>query len=410
MFYQGEFMKQFGYVDYISQSKVGNEFLAGLREGKLKGTLCTKCNEFYFPPRAYCTKNDYTDEFMEWKEFSSYKGKVVSFSEVHIGPVGFERYTPYMVCVVDMDGGGRLIGWADVSPKDISIGDVITVKPELIAGNRVTYNLTLGDEVVEPVIEEDVDSEISSMKLKNKVAIITGSGKGIGKEIAIEYAKQGASVVVSARTYSDVLAVAEQIQEAGGKAFPVACDISKTEDVENMVKVTLEKYGKIDILVNNAGISRSALIHRTTDEMWDQVVNINMKGTFNCTRAVIPHLMEKKPLGGKIINFSSTAAKYGNAGQIAYTASKWGVESMTRTTARELARYNVQVNAICPGFIETPMTADTPSAYKEQTISQIPLLRIGESDDISKMAVFLGSDDSSYMTGSVVQIDGGLRM
>ena len=120
--------------------------------------------------------------------------------------------------------------------------------------------------------------------------------------------------------------------------------------------------------------------------------------------------MEKKPLGGKIINFSSTAAKYGNSGQIAYTASKWGVESMTRTTARELARYNVQVNAICPGFIETPMTAGTPSAYKEQTISQIPLLRIGESNDISKMAVFLGSDDSSYMTGSIVQIDGGLRM
>jgi 3-oxoacyl-[acyl-carrier protein] reductase len=402
-------MKSFGYVDYISQSKVGKELHKGLRDGKLKGTRCTKCNEFYFPPRAYCTKNDYTDEFVKWEEISG-RGTIVSFSEVHIAPVGFERYAPYMVSVVDMEEGGRLIAWADVAPTEISIGDRAKVVPELIAGNRVTYKMLLGDEIDAPQIEEEEDTEIVAMKLKNKVAIITGAGKGIGKEIALEYAKEGAAVVVSARTYSDVLAVAEQIQELGGKAYPVACDISKTEDVDNMIKATLEKYGKIDILVNNAGISRSALIHRTTDELWDQVVNINMKGTFNCTRAVIPHFMEKKPLGGKIINFSSTAAKHGNAGQIAYTASKWGVESMTRTTARELARYNVQVNAICPGYIETPMTADTPSAYKEQTISQIPLLRIGESDDISKMAVFLGSDDSSYMTGSVVQIDGGLRM
>ncbi|MHA2099504.1 MAG: SDR family NAD(P)-dependent oxidoreductase, partial [Candidatus Kariarchaeaceae archaeon] len=353
-------MKSFGYVDYISQSKIGKEFLSGLREGKLKGTQCTNCNEFYFPPRAYCTKNDYTDEFMEWKEISG-MGTVVSFSEVHIAPVGFERYVPYMVCVVDMEEGGRLIGWADVAQGEITIGDPVKVYPELITGNRVTYRLLLGDEIAAGVTEEETEPEIVSMKLRNKVAIITGAGKGIGKEIAFEYAKEGASVVVSARTYSDVLAVAEEIQVSGGSAFPVACDISKTDDVENMVKATLEKFGKIDILVNNAGISKSALIHKTTDEVWNQVIDINLKGTFNCTRAVIPHLIEKKPLGGKIINFTSTAAKHGNAGQVAYTSSKWGIVAMTKTTARELSRYNVQVNAIMPGYISTPMTADTPA-------------------------------------------------
>jgi uncharacterized OB-fold protein len=228
MYYRGEKMKSFGYVDYISQSKIGKEFLSGLREGKLKGTQCTNCNEFYFPPRAYCTKNDYTDEFMEWKEISG-MGTVVSFSEVHIAPVGFERYVPYMVCVVDMEEGGRLIGWADVAQGEITIGDPVKVYPELITGNRVTYRLLLGDEIAAGVTEEETEPEIVSMKLRNKVAIITGAGKGIGKEIAFEYAKEGASVVVSARTYSDVLAVAEEIQVSGGSAFPVACDISKTD-------------------------------------------------------------------------------------------------------------------------------------------------------------------------------------
>ncbi|MHA2168699.1 MAG: 3-oxoacyl-ACP reductase FabG [Candidatus Kariarchaeaceae archaeon] len=403
-------MKQFGYVDYISQSKVGDEFLTGLREGVLKGTRCTKCNEFYFPPRAYCTKNDLTDEFIKWEAISG-DGTIVSFSEVHIAPVGFERFAPYIVCVVDMKEGGRMIGWADASLSDLQIGDPVRVEPELIAGNRIAYKILFGESLKETAkVEEDVEEEIQTRRLSGKIAIITGAGKGIGKEIAVEYAREGASVVVAARTYSDVESVAQQIQSEGGNAYPIACDISNVEDVENMVKTTVDKFGKLDILVNNAGISRSALIHRTTDEMWDQVVNINQKGTFNCIRAVIPHFMDKKPLGGKIINFTSTAAKHGNAGQVAYTTSKWGIVAMTKTAARELASYNVQVNCIMPGYIETPMTADTPAAYREQTISQIPLLRIGETKDISKMTILLGSQDSDYMTGTVVQIDGGLRM
>ncbi|MHA2254223.1 MAG: glucose 1-dehydrogenase [Candidatus Kariarchaeaceae archaeon] len=403
-------MKQFGYVDYIAQSKVGEKFLEGLRAGKLLGNKCTKCGELYFPPRAYCTKNDLTDEFIEWMEFTG-KGKLVSYSEVHVAPVGFERYVPYLVCVVDLVEGGRILAWADASPDDVKIGEEVLVRTEEIPGNRVAYQVLFGDQMTQPVTaEEEVEEEISTNKLANKVAIITGAGKGIGKEIALEYGKEGAIVVAAARTYSDVEEVAKIIQEMGGSAYPVACDISSVEDVENMVKTTLEKYGKIDILVNNAGISRSALIHRTTDELWNQVVQINQKGTFNCIRAVIPHFMEKKPTGAKIINFTSTAAKHGNAGQSAYTTSKWGIVALTKTAARELSQYNVQVNCIMPGYILTPMTADTPAAYRDQTISQIPLMRIGKPDDVAKMTVFLGSKDSDYMTGSMVQIDGGLRM
>ena len=402
-------MKQFGYVDYISQSKVGNRFLEGLRAGKLEGTRCSKCNVLYFPPRAYCTKNDLTDEFMEWEELSG-KGTIVSFSEVHIAPVGFEKYAPYIVCVVDLDEGGRLMAWADASLDDLNIGDPVLVKSEMIAGNRVVYQILYGDMMDKtPEVEQDKD-EVQTKKLSGKVCIITGAGKGIGKEIAFEYAKEGAIAILSARTYSDIEAVSNEIQATGGRAHPIACDVSRIEDVENLVKETLDKYGRIDVLVNNAGISRSALIHRTTDELWDQVININQKGTFNCTRAVISHFMEKKPLGAKIINFTSTAAKYGNAGQSAYATSKWGVVAFTKSAARELAGYNVQVNCIMPGYIETPMTADTPAAYKDQTISQIPLMRIGLPKDIAKMSVFLASKESDYMTGTVVQIDGGLRM
>ncbi|MCK5611846.1 SDR family oxidoreductase, partial [Candidatus Pacearchaeota archaeon] len=187
-------------------------------------------------------------------------------------------------------------------------------------------------------------------------------------------------------------------------------DASSFEDAQATADEALSKMGGIDILVNNAGISRSALISKMTDDLWNSVININLTGTFNCIRAVSSHFMEKKPLGGKIINLTSTAAKYGNVGQSAYAASKWGIIALSKTAARELARYKVNVNCIMPGYIETAMTADTPSVYKEQTIAQIPQMRIGYPADVAKVAVFLASQDSDYMTGGVVQVDGGLRM
>ncbi|MHA2254375.1 MAG: SDR family NAD(P)-dependent oxidoreductase, partial [Candidatus Kariarchaeaceae archaeon] len=291
-------------------------------------------------------------------------------------------------------------------------GESVTVKPEIIEGDRVIYRVNRGG--ITAKLEEEslevLEPDIRTNRLDGKVAIITGAGKGIGREIALEYAREGAKVVVAARTLVDVESVAKEIGEFGGEAYAVTCDVSDVDSVQQLIMKSLEKFNKIDILVNNAGISRSALISKMTDELWNTVLNINLKGTFNCIRAVTPHLTSKRPLGGKIINFTSTAAKYGNPGQSAYAASKWGVIALSKTAARELARHKVNVNCIMPGYIETAMTADTPTVYKDQTIAQIPQMRIGFPADVARVAVFLASSDSDYMTGSVVQVDGGLRM
>ncbi|MHA2345470.1 MAG: 3-oxoacyl-ACP reductase FabG [Candidatus Hodarchaeales archaeon] len=403
-------MKQFGYRDYISQSKVGKHLLKSLREGKLEGTQCTKCNILYYPPRAYC-KECLSDNDIESFTFSG-EGTILSFSEIHVPPAGFEKYAPYTVCLVDLKEGGRLVAWIDSGSDPIKIGDPVQVIPEVIEGDRVVYKVTRGDSLSstseEAISSEEID--IKSRRLQDKVSIITGAGKGIGREIALEYAREGAIVVVAARTLSDIETVAEEILKKGGKAFPITCDVANVQSVQELVEKVLEKYSKIDILVNNAGISRSALISKMTDEVWNSVINVNLTGTFNCIRALTSHLMTKKPLGGKIINFTSTAAKFGNVGQSAYAASKWGIIALSKTAARELARYKTNVNCIMPGYIETAMTADTPAVYKEQTIEQIPQLRIGYPGDVAKVAVFLGSSDSDYMTGSIIQVDGGLRM
>ncbi len=406
-------MSQFGYVTYTSlaQSKVGERFLEALKEGKLKGTRCTRCKTLYFPPRANCTAQCLTDEHIEWEELSG-EGTILSFSEVHISPAGFERFAPYTVCVVDLKEGGRLLAWVGEETKELRIGEPVTVIPETIEGDRIVYRLQSGEgakstEEVVPIPEEPA---IRVKKLHGKVAIVTGAGKGIGREIALEFAREGAKIVVAARTQADIDVVVNKIQKLGGEAFAISCDVSDVGSVEKLVNGALEKFNKIDILVNNAGISRSSLIAKMTDDLWNMVLNVNLKGTFNCIRAIIPHFMEKRPLGGKIINFTSTSAKYGNVGQAAYNASKWGIVALTKTAARELAQYKVNVNLIMPGFIETAMTADTPLAYKEQTIAQIPLMRTGLPQDVAKVAVFLASSDSDYMTGTLIQCDGGLRI
>jgi 3-oxoacyl-[acyl-carrier protein] reductase len=403
-------MKQFGYKDYISQSKIGVRFLEALRKGKLEGTKCNKCSTLYYPPRANC-KECLTDEFIRPAEFSG-EGKILSFSEVHVPPAGFERFAPYTVAVVDLKEGGRAVAWVEDVTEPLEIGEDVLVKPEVIEGDRVIYRVLRGKKITvsdqEIAVIEEV--EVKSKRLLDKVAIVTGAGKGIGREIALEYAREGAKLVVTARTQSDIDSLAKELYELGSEALAISCDVSKGEEVQRLVEGALNKFQKIDILVNNAGISRSALISKMSDDLWNSVININLTGTFNCVRAVSSHFMEKRPLGGKIINFTSTAAKYGNVGQAAYAASKWGIIAFSKTAARELARYKVNVNCIMPGYIETAMTSDTPSVYKEQTIAQIPQMRIGYPADIAKIAVFLASTDSDYMTGGIVQVDGGLRM
>ncbi|MFX1282595.1 MAG: 3-oxoacyl-ACP reductase FabG [Promethearchaeota archaeon] len=403
-------MKHFGYKDYISQSKIGKRFLEALRAGRLEGTKCTKCSILYYPPRANC-KECLTDEFLEHVEFSG-EGKILSFSEVHVPPAGFERFAPYTVTVIDLKEGGRVVAWVDDVTEPLKIGEDVLVKPEVVEGDRVIYRVLRGEDITvsSEKIAKTKKDEVKPKRLMNKVAIVTGAGKGIGREIALTYAREGAKVVVAARTQSDIDSLANEIKECGGEALAIPCDVSNVEDVHRLVEGTLKRFQRVDILVNNAGISRSALISKMTDDLWNSVININLTGTFNCIRAITPHFMEKRPLGGKIINFTSTAAKYGNIGQASYAASKWGIIALSKTAARELARYKVNVNCIMPGYIETTMTADTPSVYKEQTIAQIPQMRIGYPDDVAKVAVFLASDDSNYMTGGVVQVDGGLRM
>ncbi|MFW9779563.1 MAG: 3-oxoacyl-ACP reductase FabG [Candidatus Heimdallarchaeota archaeon] len=407
-------MKSFGYRNYVSQSKIGERFINKLRENVLEGTKCKKCGTLYYPPRAYCTAKCLTNEFMEHIELSG-EGEILSFSEVHVPPAGFERFAPYTNVVVKLKEGGRLVTWSGASKsEDLKIGEKVKVEAEVIEGDRVVYKLLRGDIVRTSTEEKDKIKDEGPVKsrqrLTGRVAIITGAGKGIGREIALEYAREGAKVVCAARTKSDLDSLVEEIQNLGTKALAVKCDVSDVDGVTQLVNLALDAFKQIDILVNNAGISRSALISKMTDEQWNTVMDINLKGTFNCIRAISPHFMEKRPLGGKIINFTSTAAKYGNLGQAAYAASKWGIIALSKTAARELARYKVNVNCIMPGYIETAMTADTPNVYKEQTIAQIPQMRIGFPNDVAKVAVFLGSSDSDYMTGSVVQVDGGLRM
>ena len=246
-------------------------------------------------------------------------------------------------------------------------------------------------------------------KLEGKTAVVTGASRGIGRAIALQLAKEGANVVVNYSGSEDkALQVVEEIKNIGRNAIAVKANVSDNESVQNLMSQALEAFGSIDVLINNAGITRDNLIMRMKEDEWDDVISTNLKGVFLCTKAVTRQMMKQR--AGRIINISSIVGVMGNAGQANYVAAKAGVIGLTKTTARELASRNILVNAIAPGFIETEMTDALPEDIKAAMLAQIPLAQLGQPEHIAKAVVFLASEDSSYMTGQVLHIDGGMVM
>ena len=246
------------------------------------------------------------------------------------------------------------------------------------------------------------------MKLKGKVALVTGAAQGIGKAIALLLARNGADIVVSDINLEKAEETAKEIGAIGPKAVAVKVDVANLSDVDQMVTGILEKLAKIDILVNNAGITRDKLILRMTEEDWDAVLGVNLKGTFNCTKAVLRHMAKQR--SGKIVNIASVVGEMGNAGQANYSASKAGVIGLTKTIAREYAQRGINVNAIAPGYIETPMTEALPEKAKEELRRLIPMERLGKPEDVAEAVLFLVSEESSYITGQVLNVNGGIYM
>lgn len=246
------------------------------------------------------------------------------------------------------------------------------------------------------------------MVLEDKVAIVTGGSRGIGKAIALELAGHGANIVIAAGNLEEINKTVQEIQAMGRKAIGVKTNVVKVEDVENLTKQTLDEFGKIDILVNNAGITRDTLLMRMKEEDWDAVLSVNLKGAFNCTKAVARPMMKQR--SGKIINISSVVGLMGNAGQCNYSASKAGLIGLTKSSARELASRNITVNAIAPGFIQTEMTEVLSEEVKEQYMKSIPLQKLGTPADIANAVLFLASSMADYITGTVLNVNGGLYM
>ena len=243
----------------------------------------------------------------------------------------------------------------------------------------------------------------------SKVAFITGATRGIGRAIALELAKEGYNIALNYRTEKEALeTLKKEISELGVECYPVQGDVSKAEDSERMTKEIIEHFEQIDVLVNNAGITKDKLIQRMKEEEFTDVINVNLVGTFNITKNVIKYMTKKRY--GKIINISSVVGISGNAGQSNYAASKAGIIGFTKSIAKELASRNITANAVAPGFIQTDMTNVLKDEIKEAIESTIPLKKLGTAEDVAKVVKFLASDDSNYITGQVINVDGGMLM
>ena len=242
--------------------------------------------------------------------------------------------------------------------------------------------------------------------LAGKVAIVTGGTRGIGLAIARLLAEDGASVVVSGRDAARLEAAVKELESLGAPAMAVAADAAKREDADRLVEATRERFGRLDVLVNNAGITRDQLLVRMKDDDWDQVLDTNLRGVFLMTRAVGKVMMRQK--SGRIINIASTAGAMGNPGQVNYSAAKAGVIGLTKAAGRELAHWNILVNAVAPGLIETDMAASIPAEAREAMLQQVPLKRIGQGREVAEVVRFLAGDGASYITGQTIHVNGGL--
>ena len=243
---------------------------------------------------------------------------------------------------------------------------------------------------------------------KDKVAVVTGASRGIGRSISLTLAAKGATIVAVDMDQAATEAVVAELQAAGAKALAVVGNVTVAADVEKMIEAAVEAFGRVDILVNNAGITRDGLLMRMKDEDWDAVLNVNLKGAFLCTRAAFKVMSKQRY--GRIINIASVVGQMGNAGQANYCASKAGLIGLTKSNARELAKRSITVNAVAPGFIATAMTDALSDKVRDELTAQIPLERLGSADDIANAVVFLAGEQSGYITGHVLSVNGGMYM